>query len=240
MDAALAQRDALIESLRAENAELRRQLGQDSRSSSKPPSTDSPFAKPAPKSLRRRSGRRPGGRPGHPGATLGQVEKPDEVVVREPHACSGCGRDLAGCPVSGLTRRQVFDIPPVTVKVSEHRLIERECPCGVATRADAPAGVDGPVQYGPRIAAVIVYLICGAAPAQETHRPRVDRTVLHPGLARHGRRDHSPRCRRPGQLPGGWYARGSPARRWPTSTRPGCGSTPSCGGSIPPRPARNR
>lgn len=161
LEAAVAQRDALIESLRAENAELRRQLGQDSRNSSKPPSTDSPFTKPAPKSLRRRSGRKPGGQPGHPGTTLRQIADPDEVVVHEPHACRDCGAGLAGRPVTALTRRQLFDIPPVTVKVSEHQLIERECRCGTRTRAAAPAGVEGPVQYGPRIAAIIVYLYVG-------------------------------------------------------------------------------
>lgn len=161
LEAAVAERDVLIAALRAENAELRAQLGQDSRNSSKPPSTDSPFDKPAPRSLRRRSGRKPGGQPGHPGKTLRQVEDPDEVVVHEPRACRGCAAGLAGRPVTGVTRRQLFDIPPVTVKVTEHRLVERECACGARTRADAPVGVDGPVQYGPRIAAIIVYLYVG-------------------------------------------------------------------------------
>ncbi|MGH3266440.1 MAG: DUF6444 domain-containing protein, partial [Trebonia sp.] len=161
LEAAVAERDVLIAALRAENAELRRQLGQDSRNSSKPPSTDSPFAKPAPKSLRRRSGRKPGGQPGHQGTTLRQVDEPEQFVVHEPHRCSGCGRSLAGRPVRGVTRRQVFDIPPVAVTVCEHRLVERECDCGVRTRANAPAGVEGPVQYGPRIAAIIVYLYVG-------------------------------------------------------------------------------
>jgi len=161
LETALAQRDVLIAQLQAENAELRRRLGMNSGNSSKPPSTDSPFEKPAPKSLRRRSGRKPGGQPGHPGATLRQVADPDEVVVHEPHACGSCGAGLKGQPVSSVTRRQLFDIPPVTVRVREHQLVERECGCGARTRADAPAGVDGPVQYGPRIAAIIVYLYVG-------------------------------------------------------------------------------
>ncbi|MEI6621253.1 MAG: IS66 family transposase [Actinomycetes bacterium] len=130
--------------------------------SSKPPSTDSPFdKKPIPKSLRGKSGRKPGGQPGHPGATLRQVDDPDEVVVHEPVACSCCGNDLTGAPVSSVLRRQLFDIPPVTIKVTEHQLVERECGCGTKTRADAPTGVDAPVQYGPRIAAIIVYLYVG-------------------------------------------------------------------------------
>ena len=150
-----------VDALRAEVAELRRQLGSNSQNSSKPPSTDSPFDKPAPKSLRGKGGRKPGGQPGHPGATLRQVADPDEVVVHEPSACRRCGRGLAGRPVCRVERRQQFDIPPVTVKVTEHRLVERECACGQRTCADAPAGVDAPVQYGPRIAAIVVYLYVG-------------------------------------------------------------------------------
>ena len=151
----------MVDVLRAEVAELRRQLGSTSRNSSRPPSTDSPFDKPTPKSQRSRSGRQPGGQPGHPGATLRQVTDPDRVVVHEPAACRCCGQGLAGQPVSRVERRQQFDIPPVTVSVTEHQLVERECPCGARTRADAPAGVDAPVQYGPRITAIIVYLYVG-------------------------------------------------------------------------------
>jgi transposase-like protein len=60
-----------------------------------------------------------------------------------------------------VERRQVFDLPEVAVTVTEHQLIERECRCGQLTRATAPAGAEGPVQYGPRIAAIIVYLYLG-------------------------------------------------------------------------------
>jgi transposase len=161
LEASLAERDALIALLRAEIADLRRQLGQDSRNSSKPPSTDSPFDKPAPKSLRRRSGRKPGGQPGHPGETLRQVDDPDEIVRHEPAVCRCCGLGLDGRPVSSVTRRQSFDVPPVKVRVTEHQMVERECVCGVRTAADAPDGVGSPVQYGPRITAIIVYLYVG-------------------------------------------------------------------------------
>jgi transposase len=60
-----------------------------------------------------------------------------------------------------VERRQVFDLPPVTVKVTGHQLIERQCGCGHRTRGAAPAGADAPVQYGPRIAAAIIYLYIG-------------------------------------------------------------------------------
>jgi transposase len=68
---------------------------------------------------------------------------------------------LAGRPVTGVERRQVFDLPPMKVQVTEHQLIERECGCGHRTRGAAPEGADAPVQYGPRIAAVIIYLYIG-------------------------------------------------------------------------------
>ena len=60
-----------------------------------------------------------------------------------------------------MERRQVFDLPEVTVTMTEHQLIERECSCGHRTKAAAPEGAQAPVQYGPRVAAIIVYLYAG-------------------------------------------------------------------------------
>ena len=151
----------MVEALRAQVAELMARLGQNSQNSSKPPSSDSPFTKPAPRSLRRGSGRKPGGQPGHPGSALMQVADPDERLRHEPGPCAGCGADLVGAPQAGVERRQVFDLPPMTVRVTEHQLIARRCCCGVTTCADAPAGVTAPVQYGPRITAIILYLYVG-------------------------------------------------------------------------------
>jgi transposase len=152
---------AMVEALRAEVAELRRQLGLNSQNSSRPPSSDSPFVKPAPKSLRRRSGRRPGGQQGHPGSTLAQVADPDSTVRHEPGPCAGCGAGLAGAPEVGVERRQEFDLPPMTVRVTEHQLVARRCTCGVTTCGAAPDGITAPVQYGPRITAIILYLYVG-------------------------------------------------------------------------------
>jgi transposase len=150
-----------IAQLEAEVAQLRRQLGQNSRNSSKPPSSDSPFSKPAPKSLRGRSGRKPGGQKGHPGSTLAQVADPDETLRHEPGPCGGCGGDLVGAPEVGAERRQVFDLPPMTVRVIEHQLIARRCACGTTTCGSAPEGVTAPVQYGLRITAIVLYLYVG-------------------------------------------------------------------------------
>ncbi|MBW8765893.1 MAG: IS66 family transposase [Geodermatophilales bacterium] len=157
----IAQLQARIAEQDAEIAELKRQLAASSRNSSKPPSSDG-LDKPAPKSLRGRSGRKPGGQPGREGRTLRQIERPDEVVVHEPGACSGCGGWLTGEDRSvGVIRRQVFDIPTISVRVVEHRLISRRCSCGAVTQAPAPAGVTAPVAYGPHAAAIAVYLCLG-------------------------------------------------------------------------------
>ena len=157
----IAQLQARIVEQDAEIAELKRQLGASSRNSSKPPSSDG-LDKPAPKSLRGRSERKPGGQPGREGRTLRQVERPDEVVVHEPGACTGCGGTLTGEDrPAGVLRRQVFDIPKSTVRVVEHRLLARRCVCGTVTQAPAPAGVSAPAQYGPHAAAIAVYLCLG-------------------------------------------------------------------------------
>lgn len=143
-------------------AELEARLAANSGNSSKPPSSDG-LAKPAPKtrSLRAKTRREPGGQPGHDGTTLRQVDRPDHEVPHEPGPCGDCGRSLSGRPVTAIERRQSFDLPPVKIEVTEHQLIERECQCGHRTRATPPVGVDAPVQYGPRIAAVVVYLYVG-------------------------------------------------------------------------------
>ncbi|PKW16177.1 IS66 family transposase [Saccharopolyspora spinosa] len=150
-----------VTALEAENAELKRRLGMDSTNSSKPPSSDSPFTKPTPKSLRRKSGRKPGGRPGHPGSTLALVDNPNKRLRHEPGPCGGCGADLADAPEVGVQRRQVFDLPPMAVQVTEHQLITRRCACGATTCGTAPEGVGSPVQYGPRVSAIILYLYVG-------------------------------------------------------------------------------
>lgn len=157
----IAELRARVAALEAENAELKRRLGMNSSNSSRPPSSDSPFAKPAPKSLRRRSGRKPGGQPGHPGSTLTLVADPNERNRHEPGRCSGCGTSLANALEVGMERRQVFDLPPMTVRVVEHQLIARRCACGTTTCGTAPEGVSAPVQYGPRITAIVLYLYVG-------------------------------------------------------------------------------
>jgi transposase len=150
---------ALVVELRAEISELKARLGQNSRNSSKPPSSDG-YAKPrATRSLRRPSGRKPGGQPGHGGHHLEQLERPDTVLRHPPGCCDGCGGDLADGELVSEDVRQVFDLPPGRLVVSEHRVERRRCGCGRETSGAFPAGVLAPAQYGPRIRALAIYLI---------------------------------------------------------------------------------
>jgi transposase len=143
-------------------ADLEARLGQNSKNSSKPPSSDG-LAKPAPKSLRGKSGRGPGRPKGQPGATLAQVADPDHEEEHRPDGpCSGCGADLADAAVVGMERRQVFDLPEhIGLEVTEHQLVTCRCACGATARPPVPDGVAAPVQYGPRLAAAGVYLMHG-------------------------------------------------------------------------------
>lgn len=161
----LAAKDAQIEALtgqleelRAQVADLAAQARQNSKNSSRPPSSDG-LGKPAPKSLRKKTGRKPGRPKGQPGATMELTDHPDHVIRHEPPACRKCGTGLAGARETGAERRQVTEIPPVKAEVTEHQMIEMECPCcGKRTKADAPDGVTAPVQYGPRASALGTYL----------------------------------------------------------------------------------
>jgi hypothetical protein len=115
----------------AEIAELKRRLALDSSNSSRPPASDSPFRKPAPRSQRWTVGRKPGAQPGHGGANLERVTDPDEIVEHRPHACTGCGSDLdVSCPPEGFTWAQVFDLPDPRLIVTEHRMLKVRAPVG--------------------------------------------------------------------------------------------------------------
>lgn len=150
----------MVELLQAQVEELRAQIGKNSSNSSKPPSSDG-LSKPAPRSLRGRSGRKPGGQKGHPGSALMQVDDPKRTERHEPVCCRGCQAPLGAAREVGVERRQVFDLPEIVPVVTEHQLVKRRCECGVTTTAAPPSGAQAPVQYGPNIAAVATYLYAG-------------------------------------------------------------------------------
>ncbi|MGI8521815.1 MAG: IS66 family transposase, partial [Nocardioides sp.] len=163
--AELGRQDEVIAALRAANEEFGRRisllearLGKNSQNSSKPPSSDA-FVKPPPRSLRRKSGRKPGKGQGEAGFRLEPRPDPDEVRVHVPETCRGCGSGLQDAPVVGEERRQVFDLPPIELEVIEHRAQRRACRCGVTTTAAFPAQATAPTCYGPGVAALGTYLL---------------------------------------------------------------------------------
>jgi transposase len=163
-DARIAEQDAEIGLLRealaglhSQVADLAAQAKANSRNSGKPPSSDG-LAKPSPKSLRGKSGRKPGRPKGQPGATMELSDHPDKKVRHRPAKCGCCGKSLKDAPVTAVERRQVIDIPPVKAVTTEHQMLTVKCGCGCETKAQAPDGVTAPVQYGPRIMGTGIYL----------------------------------------------------------------------------------
>lgn len=145
-----------IQLLQVRVHELEVRLFKDSSNSSKPPSSDG--LKRKPKSLRGRSGKKPGGQQGHVGKGLVQVNDPDVIVTHTPASCTGCGSNLSDVHGFCAEQRQVFDIPQPKINVTEHHVEEKKCPCcGGITRASFPENIKGPVQYGDRIRALIAY-----------------------------------------------------------------------------------
>ena len=152
---------AEIAALKARMAELERQLGLNSSNSGKPPSSDGLKKPSRVSSLRKPSNKPSGGQKGHKGETLERVAKPDNIVDHYPSSCTSCHAAVTQAMSVGHSARQVFDLPePAPLIVTEHRAHDCLCAnCGTHTRATFPNGVHAPVQYGPRIAAFVTYLL---------------------------------------------------------------------------------
>lgn len=149
-----------IDSLQERLKTLEGQQAKDSHNSSLPPSSDR-FVHPV-KSLRHKSGKKPGGQAGHQGHHLRQVQPPDEICLHPVLVCEHCEQDLPSQPANLPERRQVMDLPAKRLWVTEQRVEEKQCPaCFHLTRASFPAGVAAPAQYGTGIQALATYLVEG-------------------------------------------------------------------------------
>lgn len=148
---------AECQTLRERVQTLEDQVAKDSHNSHKPPSSDG-LAKPKPKSLRPKSQRSSGGQPGHPGHTLPMADHPDHTLRHAVERCANCGRNLVKQVPDRIERRQVHDLPVPKLEVTEHQAEVKTCLCGCVNRAAFPPEAAAPVQYGPRVKSVAVYL----------------------------------------------------------------------------------
>ena len=149
---------AQLREMAAEIQRLKDQIAKDSHNSGKPPSSDG-LKKRRTKSLREHSKRASGGQVGHKGETLKQVAVPDWVVRHEVEQCWQCGINLSQVSAVGVEKRQVFEVPPVRMEVTEHQAVIKCCPgCGNQVKGQFPNVVSQAVQYGTRLQAQMVYL----------------------------------------------------------------------------------
>jgi len=155
---------AQVTVLQARVGELERQAGRDSSTSSRPPSSDSPYKKKGrDRSSRERGKRRPGKQPGDPGTTMSLVDDPDESFDCPPAECCGCGAGLAGEPVTAQRRHQVTDIGPAPApRVTQYVAQAKQCPCcGTVSEGEMPAGVRARASFGPEVSAQAANLTVG-------------------------------------------------------------------------------
>ena len=136
--------------------EALKKLNKNSSNSSKPPSSD--FVRKT-SSLRVTSNKKVGGQQGHLGSTLEKSLKVDDIIVHAVTCCSGCGNDLKGLPAKEIDSHQVFDLPKITIQVTEHRAEIKCCPnCGKQTKALFPEEALQPTQYGSNVKSLACYL----------------------------------------------------------------------------------
>ncbi|MBC2581853.1 IS66 family transposase [Clostridium sp. DJ247] len=135
---------------------LESQVNKNSNNRSKPPSSDG-FKKT--KSLRTKSGKKPGGQEGHEGTTLCLNDTPDEIEIHSVEQCIECGASLKDVSTERYIVRQIIDIPDIKVKIVEHRAEVKICPhCKSKNTAIFPEEIKNTIQYGERLKAVAVYL----------------------------------------------------------------------------------
>lgn len=138
--------------------ELSDQIAKNSSNSGKPPSSDG-LKKPRTRSLRKKGQRPTGGQKGHQGHTLKMVVEPDHIYWHEVQTCPHCAADLQAVEVERYEKRQVFDVPQVSIEVSEYQAEIKCCPkCGQQAKGTFPNHVRQAVQYGPRLKAQASYL----------------------------------------------------------------------------------
>src|ERR1700730_15143586 len=165
LEATLEQQSSLMQQMQTHIGSLTQQVqalqerqAKDSHNSSLPPSSDR-FTRKT-KSLRKKSEKKAGGQEGHRGTSLAWSSTPDEIIEHRVQQCEACQHDLCAVAACQVERRQVHDVPPPRQLVQEYRAEHKRCPvCQHITAARFPQEVAAPMQYGPTIGAVAVYLV---------------------------------------------------------------------------------
>jgi transposase len=147
-------------------AQVQEQLAQNSHNSSKPPSSDGfnrPPKNPKERSLRKASGKKPGGQTGHQGHYLAWNNHPDQIIIHQVAECSNCHTDLSEVEPTNSQSRQVIDLPTeLKLQTVEHRTSAKTCPkCQTVSEAHFPAEATHSIQYGPELRALVVYFSQG-------------------------------------------------------------------------------
>ena len=138
--------------------ELDERISKNSNNSSKPPSSDGYRKVKRTKSLRKKSNKTNGGQPGHKGHTLKQIEKPEKVEIHNVFQCNICQTSLENVDVQKIEKRQVFDLPPIHIEVTEHQAEIKICPnCGSENKGEFPEKVKSPAQYGTKVKTLSSY-----------------------------------------------------------------------------------
>lgn len=154
--------EQVIEELKSDNKGLKSKLAdyqtkKNSNNSSKPPSSDFGNLKKT-KSLKKSSGKKVGGQPGHKGNSIKMTSNPDFTEGHHPSYCNCCGNNLSGIEPELFGKRQVVDIPEIELTVTEHQVYKKVCSCGCVSKGSYPNGVDAPICYGKNTQALVAYL----------------------------------------------------------------------------------
>lgn len=160
----------LVDDLKARIADLENRSQKTSKNSSRPPSTDPNSARAEAKKtraerrqkaraeLKAKTKAKQGKQPGAEGRNLERVAVPDRKVTHRPDSCTGCGCGLGDAEVVGRERRQVFDLPPIKIEVTEHETIKVRCRCGTLNQGAFPPEATAPACWGPGVRALGLYL----------------------------------------------------------------------------------
>lgn len=82
---------------------------------------------------------------------------PDKIIKHDITECKCCKNQL---PTAGEVKsRQLFDIPPIAIEVTEHQIVTKICShCGTSNKFNFPKGLVQQAQYGNNIKSLEVYL----------------------------------------------------------------------------------